>query len=60
MAATDYEYSRHAPGCTKTAAGTQRRSGGGDWDSELAPAMESLCVALHEESALDLLLEVLV
>jgi uncharacterized protein (TIGR02679 family) len=28
-----------------------------DWDTGLAPAMEELCLALHEESALDLLLE---
>lgn len=27
------------------------------WDAELAPAMEALGVALHEEAALDLLLE---
>ncbi|MEV6999457.1 DUF2399 domain-containing protein [Streptomyces sp. NPDC093982] len=27
------------------------------WDGELAPAMEALGIALHEEAALDLLLE---
>ncbi|MEU9054785.1 DUF2399 domain-containing protein [Streptomyces sp. NPDC048384] len=27
------------------------------WDAELAPAMEALGIALHEEAALDLLLE---
>jgi hypothetical protein len=27
------------------------------WDAELAPAMNALGIALHEEAALDLLLE---
>jgi hypothetical protein len=56
MATTDYEYlavraEQHgAPPLVLTGAPVEAA-----WDEELAPAMSTLGVALHEEAALDLL-----
>lgn len=58
MAATDYEYLatrtqiHGAPQLALTGTPVEAA-----WDSELAPAMETLGIALHEEAALDLLLD---
>jgi hypothetical protein len=58
MRAADYEYL-----ATRTQGrGTPQIALAGPpaealWDAELAPAMNALGIALHEEAALDLLLE---
>lgn len=58
MSAGDYE---HLAARTQAAGTPQLALAGSpveaDWDAELAPAMETLGLALHEESALDSLLE---
>ncbi|GGS95093.1 TIGR02679 family protein [Streptomyces chromofuscus] len=58
MSAADYEY---LAARTRVQGAPQLTLGGAPvealWDPELAPAMEGLCVVLHEESSLDLLLE---
>ncbi len=58
MRAADYEYlairtqTQATPQIALTGTPTEAM-----WDAELAPAMDALGIALHEEAALDLLLE---